>query len=97
MGKTYSQEYKDYVVKMIVEEGKSKRDVSHELEITYSVLCRWVNKYKILKQKPNESMNYITPSELEQLKKEHEKQLKDLQEENEILKKAMHIFTKNQE
>lgn len=41
MGKTYSQEYKDYVVKMVVEEGKKIKDVSHELEITYSVLCRW--------------------------------------------------------
>ncbi|KML23394.1 transposase, partial [Rossellomorea marisflavi] len=37
---------------------------------------------------------YITSSELEALKKQHEKQMKELQEENEILKKAMHIFSK---
>jgi transposase len=44
--------------------------------------------------KTNET--YITPTELEKLKKQHEKELADAREEIEILKKAMHIFTKNQ-
>ncbi len=49
---------------------------------------------KTMGDQPKES--YITPSELEILKKQHEKELQQLKEENEILKMAMHIFTKNQ-
>ncbi|NJP39441.1 transposase, partial [Bacillus luteus] len=34
-----------------------------------------------------------TPGEMEAVKRAYEKKMRDLEEENEILKKAMHIFT----
>ncbi|PIB59163.1 transposase, partial [Pseudomonas sp. 2995-1] len=40
---------------------------------------------------------YVTPKELKKIKAEYEKQLREKEEENEILKKALHIFTRNQE
>ena len=97
MGKHFSQEYKEYVSKLVVEEGRKKTDVAYELEISYKTLCRWVKNYReeLNANQPGES--YITPSELEKLKKQHEKEIQQLKEENEILKKAMHIFTKNPE
>ncbi|WHT48521.1 hypothetical protein QNH10_01380 [Sporosarcina thermotolerans] len=36
-----------------------------------------------------------TPSDLEKKLRTVEKELEDLREENEILKKAMHVFAKN--
>jgi transposase len=95
MGKHYDQEYKDYVSKLVVE-GRKATEVAYELELSYKTLCKWVASYKqkINGDQPKE--NYITPSELEKLKMQHEKELQQLREENEILKKAMHIFTKNQ-
>ncbi|WP_456273553.1 transposase [Bacillus sp. AK031] len=91
MGKHYSSEYKEYVCKMVVEEGRKASEVAYELEIPYTTMTKWVQKYK---QAKNSKHDYVTPSEFEKLKKQHEKEMKALQEENEILKKAMHIFTK---
>ena len=56
----------------------------------------WFSAYKLKRNGGKTNENYITPSELEKLKIQHDKELELLREENEILKKAMHIFTKNQ-
>lgn len=96
MKKHHTQEYRDYVSKLVVEEGKKATDVSKELEISYKTVSRWVAAYKEKVNAGQEGKEYITPKELEKLKKQHEKELQQLREENEILKKAMHIFTKNQ-
>lgn len=95
MGKHYEQEYKEYVSKLIVEEGRKATDVAFELEISPKTISGWVKAYRE-KTNGNKKENYITPKELEHLKTQHEKELEQLREENEILKKAMHIFTKNQ-
>jgi transposase len=97
MGKHYSSEYKEYVCKMVVEEGRKASEVAYELEIPYTTMTKWVRKYKKDTQDENSKHDYVTPSEFEKLKKQHEKEMKALQEENEILKKAMHIFTKKTE
>ncbi|WHY75409.1 transposase [Neobacillus sp. WH10] len=97
MGKHHTQEYKEYVSKLIVEEGRKASDVAYELEISAKTISRWVAAYRMKINAEKTGENYITPSELEKLKKQHEKELQQLREENEILKKAMHIFTKNQE
>lgn len=93
MSKHHSNEYREYVAKMIVEEGKKAKDLSYELEIPYTTINRWIKQYKE-KQAASQPNEYMTPSELEKQKRQHEKEVKALQEEIEILKKAMHIFTK---
>lgn len=97
MGKHYDKEYKDYVVKLVVNEGRKITDVAYELDIPSSTLGKWVRKQKREKEAASQPTSYITPSELEALKKEHQKELDKLKEENEILKKAMHIFTQSRE
>ncbi|MFD2628938.1 transposase [Oceanobacillus kapialis] len=97
LGKQYDKEYREYVVKLIVEEGRKITDVAYELGLSASTLGKWVQKHRKEKLQSNQPQEYITPSEYEALKKAHKKELEKLQEENEILKKAMHIFTKNQE
>ncbi|RID81494.1 transposase [Peribacillus asahii] len=96
LAKHYDQAYKDHVSKLVVEQGRKASELSYELEISPKTISRWVKDYRtrINGGKPNEP--FITPTELEKLKKQHEKELAQLREENEILKKAMHIFTKNQ-
>lgn len=97
MGKHRNIEYKEYVARLVVEEGRVMREVAYELELSYSTLGTWVSAYKEKLKSTEKEEEYITPRELEQLKKQHIKELERLKEENEILKKAMHIFTKNQE
>lgn len=96
MGKHHDQEYKNYVAKLVVEEGRVIRELAYELEIPYGTLSRWVSAYKKNKQAGKVPEKLITPSELEKLKRQHEKDMDGLREENQILKKAMHIFTKSQ-
>ena len=96
MGKHYDQEYKDYVSKLIVEEGRKASDVARELEISPKTISGWVAGYRTKRNAAKTTETYITPTELEKLKKQHEKELAEAREEIEILKKAMHIFTKNQ-
>ena len=94
MSKRYSLEYLEYVAKLIMEEGKKATDMAFQLEVHVLSVHRWVQDYKNKQSRPASS-DYLTPSEVEKLKKQHEKQLADLKEENEILKKAMNIFTQN--
>lgn len=96
MGKHYDQEFKEYVSKLVVEEGRRASEVARELEISAKSLSRWVQVYKQQHASSDSKEKYITPKELEKLKQQHEKELQALKEENEILKKAMHIFTKGQ-
>lgn len=96
MGMHFTKEYKEYVAKMVVEEGRKGTDLAYELEVSYSTIMRWVKRYKEQKSTQH-SPEYITPSEFEKYRKQQEKEMEALREENEILKKAMHIFTKKPE
>lgn len=96
MGKKHRPaEYKEYVSKLVVEEGRKIMDLSYELEIPHSTLSRWVASYREKLNSENDDHKLITPKELKKLQQDYEKKIKSLEEENEILKKAMHIFTKN--
>ncbi|WP_277631498.1 transposase [Atopococcus tabaci] len=107
MGKRYDVEYKEYVCRLVVEEKRKMSVVSRELDIPYDTLVRWVRIYKKndqwrkihRKNEPpvKEKPSYRTPSDYEKEPKQREKDIARLQEENDILKKAMHVFTKNRE
>jgi transposase len=95
MGRTYDLDLREYLVKMVVEEGKKRTEVSREMEVPLGTLTRWVTEYKKKQHAEQTGVEYLTPSEQNQRDKEFENRIRDLQEENEILKKAMHIFAKN--
>jgi transposase len=97
MAKHHDKEYKEYVAKLVVEEGRQQKQLAYELEIPVSTIFNWVKTYRGKVHRDQNGEQYLTPSEAEQLKRKHEKELKALKEENEILKKAMHYFSKNQE
>lgn len=97
MGKHRDPEYKEYVTKLVVEEGRKAKQVAFELEIPYGTLMNWIADYKIKMKADENPEKYITPSEHQKILSQRDKEIQRLKEENEILKKAMHIFTKNQE
>lgn len=94
MGRTYDLDLREYLVKLVVEEGKKQTEVSKEMEVPLGTLTRWVTEYKKKQHAEQLGVEYLTPSEQNQREKEFENRIRDLQEENEILKKAMHIFAK---
>jgi len=95
MGRTYDLDLREYLVKMVVEEGKKRTEVSRDMEVPLGTLTRWVTEFKKKQYAEQVGVEYLTPSEQNQRETEFEKRILDLQEENEILKKAMHIFAKS--
>jgi transposase len=95
----YNEEFKLQTVRYIQEQTKTVADISLELNIPTGTLNGWLGKYR---QFEHESI--ATPEkmrELERLLKEKELELAkkdliimDIQEELDIVKKTVHIFSK---
>jgi len=90
-GRNYDQQIKAEAVSLVIDNGKSIAAVARELEIPKSTVGNWVDNYK-----DNGTDAFIGSgnlSEEKQSEKDLQKRLRDLEEENKILKKAMRIFT----
>lgn len=89
--KVYDEDFKKQTVKYIREEAKPVAQAARELKINANTLHGWIKKYS---QEPEikESQSFRSEDhEMRDLKK----RLRDLEEENSILKKAMHFFAKD--
>lgn len=86
--KTYDEEYKKTIVSLY-ESGKGISELSREYGVGKSTIDSWIKKYKTITTSTGEITNN---DEILKLKKE----LQQVQLENEILKKAMAIFSKEQ-
>ena len=86
--KQYDEDFKKTIVDLY-ETGKTIADLSREYGVGHTNIRNWINKY----QKITTSTGEITNNdELLKLKKE----LQQVQLKNEILKKAVAIFSKEQ-
>ena len=84
-GKSYDEEFKKTIVELY-NNKKPACEITREYGISNSVLYKWVKEYSPIK---SEDGTIVTNKELKKLKKE----LLKVKEENEILKKAIAIFT----
>ena len=95
----YNEEFKKQTVKYVQEQTKSISDICDELNIPKSTLHQWIAQYRQFDQ---EAVNHpekirqleqtVQETEAENRRKEIE--IEDLKEELAILKKALHIFSK---
>jgi len=89
--KTYSSEFKDSSVKLVIQQGRSIVDVARSLGVEPSTLRLWVKQAR--------STGQVSTAEQKDLTKrirELEAQVQQLQVEREILKKAAAFFAKEQ-
>lgn len=93
MAKRYDKEFKLHAVKQVTEQGKTAAQVSRELDIAQQTLSKWIQKYKEDQSEPFVGSGNLRSED--KALKELEKRLRDLEEENAILKKAMGIFAKD--
>jgi len=93
--KRYPAEFKEYVTKMIVLDGRKQVDVCTELQIPYDTLQKWVSSYRKKQQDAEKAKQnqLLTASEYKELYEAERLKRLEMEEENTILKKAMHIFT----
>jgi transposase len=89
----YDPDFKKQTVEYILEQKKPVAQVARELDISANTLHGWVKQYK---QKTGQAIqgDGFQPIDDRDLR-ELQKRIRDLEEENAILKKAMHIFAKD--
>lgn len=90
--KQFSPEYKKEIVRLITEQGKKIREVAEDISVSQTSLRKWVRQYGEHGEQAFPGKGNLRPEdeELRKLKKE----LANLKEENDILKKAMAIFAR---
>ncbi|MDG5786004.1 transposase [Evansella sp. AB-P1] len=96
MGRVYDKEFKEYIAKLVVDEGNKASEVAREMDLSPKTISRWVRDYRKMIKSKQEGIDYITPSEYKKREKEWIDKINELKEENEIIKKAAHIFMKSQ-
>ena len=86
-GKRYNKEFKDSVIRMIKEDGRSVASVAKDLGTSEQTIYRWLEQHKV-KQNPEK----VQIMELEAELKAANRRVADLEESVTILKKATAIF-----
>lgn len=84
--KKYDEEFKKTIVNLY-ENGKGVTELSREYGVIKSNITNWIKKYKTITTSTGETTNN---DELIKLQKRN----RELEQENEILKKAVAIFSK---
>jgi transposase len=93
--RVYTEEFKLDALALLKSSGKSAQQVERELGITSGMLLKWQNKYQVVSGE-NQATK-LEPSDLEAAKREIgrlERELKEIAEEREILKKVVSIFSR---
>ena len=93
--RTYAKEFKLDALAMLKKGEKSAGEIERELGITPGLLVKWKARYQILTDE--ERKTRLGPSNLEEAKAEIRQlrqELAAVEEEREILKKALRIFSK---
>ena len=92
--RNYDKQIKAEAVSLVIDNGKTIASVARELEIPKSTVGKWIENYKNNGTEAFVGSGNLSPEN--QRERDLQKQLRDLEEENKILKKAMRIFTNDQ-
>ena len=87
-GQRYTPEFKDEAVKLITERGYSVTDVAERLGVSQHSIYKWLKAVQPLRNNPDEHELLEAKKEILRLKS----QLKQTEEERDILKKAARYF-----
>ena len=91
--KRYDSGFKRMVVELL-KSGKSTKSISEDLGVSRDNICRWYREYESSQAGVFSGNGKPKLSEAEQQIKALEKKLREVELENEILKKAVSIFSR---
>lgn len=92
--KRFEPEFKKEMVRLVEELGKSPSEVAKDVDVTSQTIRTWVRKYGNHGDAAFPGKGNLHPADDE--KRKMKNKIKDLEEENAILKKAMAIFAKDE-
>ena len=93
--RTYTEEFKLEALELLKSSGKNSRQIERELGITAGLLVKWRDRYQV-NSKDKEQV-HLEPSDLEAARAEIrrlQRELAEVQEERDILKKVVNIFSR---
>lgn len=93
--RTYTKEFKLEALELLKSSEKSAMQIERELGITPGLLMKWKARYQALRKNGEEAS--LEPSDLEAARAEIRRLKRELtvaEEEREILKKAVNIFSR---
>jgi transposase len=88
----FTSEFKEQAVRLVLDEGKSVTAVARELDLVASALGNWVKQARADRSKGRTGLTSAEREELTRLRRE----VRILEEERTILKKAAAFFAKHQ-
>ena len=94
----FTKEFKLEALELLKRGDKNSAQIERELGITQGLLLKWRDRYQLVVKEKEEPR--LEPSDLEAAKREiHrlERELKEIAEEREILKKVVNIFSRKGE
>ena len=90
----YAQEFKLEALELLKRGDRSASEIERELGITPGLLVKWRARYQVIQ---GEQTTRLAPSDMESAKAEIrrlQRELAETEEEREILKKALNIFSR---
>lgn len=93
--RTYTKEFKLEALELLKSSEKSASQVERELGITPGLLVKWRDQHQVISEDMQEAV--LEPSDLEAAKAEIKRLRRELaivEEERDILKKAVNIFSR---
>ncbi len=94
----YAEEFKLEALELLKSSGKSAGQIERDLGITPGLLVKWRDRYQVITQ--GENQIHLEASDLEAAKREIkrlQRRLAEVEEEREILKKTINIFSRKSE
>jgi transposase len=96
--RSYPEEFKQEALEMLKSSGKSAGQIERELGITPGLLGKWRARYQIIQNETQAAK--IVPNNMDAANAEIRRlrrKLSAVEEEREILKKALNIFSRKNE
>jgi transposase len=96
--RTYTEEFKLEALELLKTSGKSGGQIERDLGITPGLLGKWRDRYQVINQGAEQA--HLEASDFEAAKREIKRlrrRLAEVEEEREILKKTINIFSRKSE
>ena len=91
----YTEEFKLEALELLKSSGKNSRQIERELGITVGLLLKWRDRYQVKTTGP--AQMHLEPSDMQAAQAEIRRlrrELAQVEEEREILKKVVDIFSR---